>query len=115
MQRMRDPLAEIEQLRRHRSRAERDLSIRSIIESTAAALRRTERGLGELIELWHELLPPEVANHSELVGLRSGILEVAVHSASVRYQLDQALRGGALDELKRRYRGTLVRVRVKLR
>ncbi|MHC5002350.1 MAG: DciA family protein [Planctomycetota bacterium] len=110
----RGPLRQLEQLRERRARPERDLSIRSMVQATADALRRTERGLGELIEHWQAVVPPDLAARSSLAALRGGVLEVRVDSASVRYELDRVLRSGGLRELQRRYRGTLVRVRLRL-
>ncbi len=55
-----------------------------------------------------------LAGRTSLVGLRGGILEVRVDSSSVRFELDRLLRGGALEELRRRHRGSLLRIKIRI-
>ncbi|MHC4991964.1 MAG: DciA family protein [Planctomycetota bacterium] len=109
-----DPLRDLQSLQQRRGRPEKDLSIHGMVRQAAETLRRTERQLGDLAGLWEQVVPPHVAVHSRLVGIRSGVLHVQVDSASVRYELDRLLRAGAFRELQKRHRGTLVRVQVRL-
>jgi hypothetical protein len=80
----------------------------------ADAAARTHRRIGELIEIWEQVIPPELAAHSRIVSLRGSVLHVAVDSAPALYEIDHVLRAGGTDDLRRRFRGTLVRVRLRL-
>ena len=105
---------QIEDLRRRRGRSGPELSIAKLIASTADHAKRTHKQLGELIEIWEESVPPELARRTSLTVLRGGVLHVSVDSSSIAFEIDRLLRGGLVDELRRRFRGTLVRVKVKL-
>ena len=109
-----DPAREIEKLREHRTRPERDTSIASLVRQTAESAARTHRRLGEIIELWEQVIPAELAAHTRITTLRGGMLYVDADSASDRFELDRVLREGAEQELRRRYGGTRVGVRVKI-
>lgn len=97
-----------------RARRGRDVSIDKLIESMKTQADRQHRKMGDLIELWTELLPAELVEATALIGLRGGVLSVAADSASVSYELDRRLREGLLAALRSRYRGTLTRVKVQL-
>jgi hypothetical protein len=107
-------LRHLEQLQARRGRREVDLSIRGVVQAAARDAQRANRRLGQIIDLWHEVIPPDLTRHCAIVGLRSGSLQVEADSAAVVYELDRFLRDGGTDELRRRYRGTLMRVRVRL-
>ena len=106
--------AEIERLRSIRAFRPKNDSIVAAVEQERTRADRVHRRLGELISLWQELAPPNVAASTSLAGLRAGILSVEADSAAIMYELDQALRGGMLASLRARYRGTLTRVRTQL-
>ena len=111
---MHDPVNEIERLREWRSNKGHNLSILGTVESIQTSARQSHRKLGELIELWHELLPDDLAKASTLRGIRSGLLQVEVESSAKLYEIDRRLREGILQELRSRYHGTLVRVKIRL-
>ena len=110
-----DVAGEIQRLRQQRSqgRPRADLSISGLVQQTAVSARRHQSRLGELVELWHQVIPAALVDHTEVAGLRGGVLEVTVDSAPVLYELDRHLRDGGTAELRRRHRGSLVRVRLK--
>lgn len=101
-------------LREHRGRRERDPSIGKLVAGTAQHAERTQRKLGQLIGLWDELVPAELASHTSLSGLRHGVLHVIVDSSSAAYELDRLLRGGLTHQLQSRFRGSLVRVKTRI-
>jgi hypothetical protein len=109
-----EPIRTIEELRRHRARPQRETSIAPIVGAWARNATRVQRRLGELIALWEELLPAEVASRTAVTGLRGGTLQVNVDSAAAMYELDRLLRGGLEQSLRERWRGSLMRVRVRL-
>jgi len=59
-----------------------------------------QKKLSKLGQAWKELLPPELAEHSCLEGLRAGQLRVLVDSAAHLSELNLLLREGLLDELR---------------
>jgi len=107
-------LREIERLRELRQRPQRDLSITGIVRSMSDTARKTQKRLGAIIELWEELLPPELAARTRIQHIRGGTLHVHVDSSATSYELDRLLREGLERELRSRYRGTLMRVRLRV-
>ena len=110
---MLDPINEIENLREWRSRKGRDLSIIGAVEGIQTSARQSHRKLGELIDLWNELLPDDLARASRLRGIRGGLLQVEVESSAKLYDIDRRFREGRLQELRSRYHGTLVRGKLR--
>lgn len=111
---VRDLGREIEVLRRHRTPHEPDLSIGSLVAEHARYAQRTRAQLGQMIDLWFQLVPAELRNHSAICALKRGVLTVDVDSASVRYELDRRLREGLADQLRQHFRGTLRQVKIRL-
>ena len=105
---------QIEFLRKIRARPGRDLSVAAVIADTASSAARTHKKLGELIELWERLVPEDIASHTSLASLRGGVLHVIVDSSSTSFELDRLLRCGLTNQLRREYRGTLVRIKTRL-
>lgn len=108
------PLNEIERLRELRQRPQRELSIEGIVRKTADAAQKTQKRLGSIIEMWEELVPCELAARTRIEHIRGGTLHVSVDSSSTSYELDRLLREGLERELRSRYRGTLMRVKVRV-
>lgn len=111
---MRHPLDEIKQLQAWRGRGRGDPSIAKLVGSAGDKAERTHRRLGQLIDLWQELMPKEVVERSVLGGLRNGVLVVKVDSAATAFDVDRLLRGGVEADLRKRYRGTLLRVKTSV-
>ncbi len=107
-----DAATQIEQLRKHRQRRERDLSIAQLVGAMADDARRTQRRLGALIDLWSQLVPRELEKHSRVLGVRGGIVQIQCDSSSTRYELDRLLRQGLEQELRKRYPSTLTKIRL---
>ncbi|UCD74949.1 MAG: DUF721 domain-containing protein [Phycisphaerales bacterium] len=105
---------EIGQLRKHRGRRERDLSISAVISGIRRQADRTHKKLGELIGLWEELVPGQLAAGSRLTKLRGGVLHVEVDSSAASYELDRLLRNGLEGVLRERFRGTLTGIRLRV-
>ena len=105
---------EIEKLRKHRVRGERDQSLSEFLGMTAAETRRKQTKLGRLIELWQELVPAPLVDRTAIAGFHGGVMTVEVDSASTAFHIDRLLRGGLLDELRRRFSATLVKVRTRI-
>lgn len=111
---MRHPLKELQHLQALRGRKPRDLGIGRLIEAAEENATRTHKRLGELIELWQELLPADVASRTALSGVQRGVLQVRVDSAATAFEVDRLLRSGLEKELRSRYRGSFVRVKTRV-
>ncbi len=111
---MRHPLQEIEQLRGWRGRKNTDQTIANMVRNAEESAARTHKRLGALIELWHELLPGHLITRTVLTGLHRGVLQVKVDSASTAFEIDRMLREGLEQELRSRFRGSLLRVKTRV-
>jgi hypothetical protein len=80
-------------------------------EKTVA--KPAEKLLG-ISELWQSLVPPKILACSRLLGFHRGTLSVALDSATVRAELDAALRAGLLRTLQTESRGALYRVKTSV-
>jgi len=70
------------------------------------------RQLARLAEVWDEVIPDPIREHTALEGFRRGILTVIVDSAPHRFQLKTLLSAGLLKELRARFSGALNRIRL---
>lgn len=76
-------------------------------------LGKRVRQLGRLAEIWQEVVPDGILEHTALDGIRSGTLTVRVDSSPHRFQLRQLLDGGLLAEIRARFSGALNKVRLE--
>ncbi len=105
----------LDQLRRHRVWREKDTSLGFLKDQFQKQVARPHKQLQSLVELWQELVPPELAVHTRLVSLNRGTLHVAADSSARVYELDRLLRGGLQQELITRHRGPAFRkVQIRL-
>ncbi len=111
---MAEAVQRLERLRQRRARPEADPSIGGLVVGVAERAARTQRRLGALTDVWESLVPAEIVAHTRLTSLRGGVARVVVDSASTAYELDRMLRGGLEQQLRRRFRGTLMRIRISI-
>jgi len=104
----------LERLRRYRNRPQPDLSLGFLTKQFERQVARPHKQLEKVIELWEQLVPAELAEHTRLEGLQRGVLKVSVDSSSRLYALDGLLRGGLQKQLTVSYTGGTLR-RVQLR
>ncbi len=105
-------LRRLEQLQQWRGPRSRTVTLEPLLDPISSTARRTERRLGNLVDLWLAHVPEELTRHAAVTGFRGGTLQVTAESAAVRFQLDRALRGGLLSTLRRAFPGTLNNVRI---
>ena len=105
---------ELEERRQQRVFPPRDDSMAFVSAMFKRDIARPFKQLGELVELWEQLLPAELVAATRLESLSRGVLSVAVDSSARLYDLDRRLREGLERELITRHRGPAFR-RVKLR
>jgi len=75
-------------------------------------LAKRVRQLSRLAEIWDEVVPGPIREHTALESFHRGVLAVIVDSASHRFQLQTLLTGGLMREIQARFPGTLERIRI---
>jgi predicted nucleic acid-binding Zn ribbon protein len=75
-------------------------------------LARRVRALSRMAEVWDEVVPADVRDHTALERLERGTLTVMVDSAAHRFRLQMLLNGGLLKEIRQRFSGALNKVRL---
>jgi hypothetical protein len=75
-------------------------------------LARRVRALSRMAEVWDDVLPVDIREHTALERLERGTLTVMVDSAAHRFRLQMLLNGGLLKEIQRRFPDALDRIRL---
>ena len=104
----------LDRLRQWRNRPPRDQTLAFLVDHVKAQVVRPHRQVGQLAELWQELVPAEMADRTTLASFTRGILTVHVPDSALLYQLDRLLRGGIEQQLRQRSKTTLRSVRLKV-
>jgi len=84
-------------------------------QSLAAVMKplaRRVRQLAKLAEVWDELIPEPIREHTALECFQRGTLTVLVDSAAHRFQLQTLLNAGLLAVIRARFSGALQKVRL---
>ena len=103
----------IHQLLTHRKASLRDHSLAFLKDQFKREVEKPHKQLAKLIDLWSELVPRELAEHTRLDALQRGVLRVSVDSSAQLYELDRLLRSGLEQTLITRYAGPAFR-RIRL-
>lgn len=99
----------LERARQGRSLPKRDLSLGFLAEQFKRDVAKPYKQLGDLAELWRELLPATLVEKSRLVGLRSGVLHVEVDNPAAHFEIDRLLRSGLQKQLIQGHKGAAFR------
>jgi hypothetical protein len=75
-------------------------------------LGKRVRQLGALAEVWDELIPQGVRDHTALESFSAGVLTVIVDSAPHRFHLQTLLAGGVQAQLQQQAKVPLNKVRL---
>ncbi len=75
-------------------------------------LAKRVRRLSKLSEVWDEVVPRELSDHTALENFNRGVLTVIVDSAPHRFQLQTLLTGGLMREIQARFSGALNKIRL---
>jgi len=76
-------------------------------------LAKRVRRLARLAEVWDEVVPEPIREHTALESFHRGVLTVLVDSAAHRFQLKMLLSGGLLADIRTRFSGALDKVRLQ--
>jgi len=104
-----DAKKHLDQLREHRNPRERDLSLSFLKQQVRREHLTPAKQLGDLSQLWLELIPDQLCQATRLMALSRGTLQVHVRSSVERFELDNLLRSGVERELIRRHKGAAFR------
>jgi hypothetical protein len=108
----REALARLAKLQQWRGPRRPPAEIAALVEPIGHSARRTERRIGNVVDIWLAFVPPELAQQTIISGFRAGTLHVTAASAAVRFELDRQLREGLLGQMRRAFPGTLSQVRI---
>ena len=75
-------------------------------------LGKRVKQLAKLSEVWDEIIPQEITEHTALEGYSRGVLSVLVDSAAHRFQLRTLLDGGLKREIQQRFSGPIDKIRL---
>ena len=111
-----DPVQEhLDRLRKDRSLPKRDLSLGFLADQFKREVAKPYKQLGDLSELWAELVPAHLIERTRLVGLSRGVLHVEVDNPAAHFEIDRLLRGGLQKQLIDGHKGPAFRkVQVKV-
>lgn len=73
-------------------------------------LAKRVRQLSKLGQIWDEIIPEDIAQHTALESFSNGVLTVMVDSAPHRFQLQTLMRGGLFQIIQQRFSGAIRKV-----
>jgi predicted nucleic acid-binding Zn ribbon protein len=96
-------------LLKNRSAKDRSQSLGVILGNMAGTIWfRQQRHLGQIVAALHDVLPPELADHIAVEGLRRNTLHLIVDSAAHRYELEM-IKEALLEALNQQVNGVFIR------
>jgi hypothetical protein len=75
-------------------------------------LAKKVRQLGKLAEVWDEVIPQNIRDHTAMDGFQKGVLTVMVDSASHRFLLQTLLNNGLQKEIQSRFASPINKIRL---
>ncbi len=75
-------------------------------------LGKRVKQLGRLAEIWDEVIPESIRDHTALESYSKGVLTVMVDSAAHRFGLQTLLGAGLTAEIRARFSGALNKIRL---
>ena len=110
-----DPrIAWLDRMRVYRGRREPDLSVAAMAAALERATAQRQRALGDVIDVWNELVPERVRGYTAVDGLAQGTLTLTVASSSASYELSRVLRDGLERTLVARMPTRIRRIKVRV-
>lgn len=110
-----DAMNKLERVRQSRLRPAKDVTLSFLVKQFERDVAKPFKQLGDLAELWTQLVPGKLVERTRLVGLSRGTLHVEVDNPAAHFELDRLLRSGLQNQLIRSHRGPAFRkVQVKL-
>ncbi|MBC8202108.1 MAG: DUF721 domain-containing protein [Planctomycetes bacterium] len=104
----------LEQIRSRRKRNYRNTSISETILELRKSLKKTNKQLSQIMEIWELHVPEHIRKNAIPTSLRSGVLEVTVDDSPTAYKLNQLIRAGLLNTLQANCSSTLKKIKVRI-
>lgn len=105
---------ELDRLRSFRNPRPRDLTIGGLVDAERQRAAKQARAVGGIAAAWHDVIPPALAEKTQILRLSRGVLTVRVRDAAAKYTLDRFLRSGGEASLIRRASTGVNRVKLVL-
>jgi len=102
----------LNRLRGWRTRPGRYSSLAFMADQFKRTIEKPHKQLGDLATIWQKAVPDELCRQTALHSFSRGTLRVTVADSGVLYELDRRLRGGLEREIRSRYKGKLLRVKL---
>lgn len=102
--------ARLAKLRGYRVPAMPDRSIAAEVGRIAKEVRRTDRGLAKIEEVWAAAAPDVLRDLARPVAFKAGVLELACTAAAVRFEVDRWLQSGGREVLQKTLGSAIFRV-----
>lgn len=111
---MATPTHHIERLRGWRVRPTRTTSMARLLPNLKRQFTRTHKQVGAFADAWDRCAPPALRDRCKVEAMRGGTARVTASSSAIVFQLDRALRGGLLQELRAACTAAITRVDIKV-
>ncbi|MFO0782738.1 MAG: hypothetical protein U0636_03550 [Phycisphaerales bacterium] len=112
---MRTPsIKQTQELCKRRARRQPDLGIAGAVQAMARAFRQAEKRTAGAAEAWQQVLPAELVQNTWIESVTPQQLTVGVESSAAAFQVDRALREGALVALRQALQRPAFRVRTRV-
>jgi len=104
----------LENLRNWRSHSERDLSINKELVDMQRILKKVNKQLVQISEIWEQQVPHYILENSCPISLKQGTLEVSASSSATSYHIQRLIREGLLQKLQMNCTSPLKKIKITL-
>jgi len=104
----------LKRLRGWRTRSDRYSSLAFMRDQFKRSIEKPYKQLGDLVTIWQQTVPEALCRRTALQSFNRGTLKVTVADSAVLYELDRRLRGGLEREIRTKYKGRLLRIKLEV-
>lgn len=104
----------LEKLRTWRGRKDRDLTLKRDLIALQRTLKKTNKQLSQIYELWESVVPEKIQSNAHPISLQRGVLEIAANGSPTSYQLQRLIREGLLQALQSQCTTHLKKIKITL-
>lgn len=112
MDRLEQQNQHVERLREWRNFPEKDYSLGFMTEQFKREVKKPQKALDKLYEVWQELIPAHLQPRTQPMSLKRGVLTVHVSDSATLYEMQRLVRSGLQDQLALCCGATLNRVKL---
>lgn len=107
-------LAWLDRMRPFRARHERDVSMEAALQSLERQLREQHNAVGDIIDVWNEIVPAPLQGIATIGGVSQGTLTLVCATSGASYEISRALRDGLERTLMQRLPSRIKRIKVRV-